>query len=94
MDTSKFLYFDESSELDDLFLMSQCDAFIMRQLRYWGAWLGKEKKKIIIPPIWFGIAGPTDLKDLIPEKWAKPSEINFFKSLKIFLINQNLNTVI
>ena len=29
MDTSKFLYFDESSELDDLFLMSQCDAFIM-----------------------------------------------------------------
>ena len=86
MDTSKFLYFDESSELDDLFLMSQCDAFIMSNstLSWWGAWLGKEKKKIIIPPIWFGIAGPTDLKDLIPEKWAKPSEISFLNPYKIF----------
>ena len=46
MDTSKFLYFDESSELDDLFLMSQCDAFIMSNstLSKMGSLAGKREK--------------------------------------------------
>ena len=54
-----------------LYCLSQCDSVIMSNstFSWWGAWLGKRKEKVIVPPFWFGRAGPRDLEDLIPDRW-------------------------
>ena len=36
---------------------------------WWGAWLGKSKDQVIVPPFWFGRGGPRDIEDLIPDRW-------------------------
>ena len=71
MDMKRFNHLENETDVDDLFALSQCDAIIMSNstFSWWGSWLGKKKGKVIAPPIWFGIAGPQDLQDLIPDRW-------------------------
>ncbi len=67
-----------NSEIEDLFLMSQCQHFIIANssFSWWGAWLGeKYDSQIIAPNEWFS---PTfelthNSKDIIPSHWNKIS---------------------
>ena len=57
-------------ELEDLYLLSQCDSLIMANSSFsaWAGYLGKEKETIYYPKKWFGKDGPpTD--DLIDPNW-------------------------
>jgi hypothetical protein len=78
---------DGLSDLEELYVMSLCDHFIVSSSSYswWAAWLSKNKDKIIITPDrWF--IGSLDCKkplcdnekDLIPNSWIRlPSDILF-----------------
>ena len=70
-DVKKFNFLENNNELDDLYCLSQCDSVIMSNstFSWWGAWLGKKKERVIVPPFWFGRGGPRDLEDLIPDRW-------------------------
>jgi hypothetical protein len=59
------------SELYDLYLMSIADGIIMcnSSFSWWGAFLGKEDKKVIAPKNWFGPTGPKDTQDIYREIW-------------------------
>jgi len=68
------LYSQYNDELLDLTLMTLCDNNIIANssFSWWGAFLNKNKnKKIIAPKKWFGINGPQDTQDIIPENWIK-----------------------
>ena len=70
-DISLFKRLNNTTDIEDLYAMTQCDSMIMSNssFSWWGSWLGKKKEKVIVPPIWFGIAGPRDIQDLIPKNW-------------------------
>ena len=61
-----------SSELEDLYVLSQCDSLIMGNSSFsaWGGYLGKKKEKIFCPKKWFEYKGPpTD--DLVDPNWVQ-----------------------
>lgn len=61
-----------TANYEDLFLMSFCDAHITANstFSWWGAWLGRNPKKIVIAPKkWFGPKGPQQ-HDVIPKNWT------------------------
>ena len=70
-----FEYSEGRDELRDMEYMSQCENNIISNSSFgwWGAWLNRNKDKIIIAPlIWFGIGNAhLDTKDLIPEGWIR-----------------------
>jgi hypothetical protein len=61
------------TELEDLYLLSQCDAIIMSNssFSWWGVFLGKEKEKICTPSRWFGQDGPQNYQDIYEKNWIK-----------------------
>ncbi len=67
----QFNFLENNNELDDLYCLSQCDSIIMSNstFSWWGAWLGKKKERVVVPPFWFGRGGPRDIEDLIPDRW-------------------------
>ena len=63
-----------TSEIEDMILMSKCDHNIIANssFSWWGAYLNKNKNKIVIgPKKWFGPHGAPDQADIIPETWIK-----------------------
>jgi len=54
------------SELEDMYLLSQCDSIIMSNssFAWWGAWLGKNKDVIVMPEKWFGPDGEKQYQDI------------------------------
>ena len=60
-----------TSELEDLYLLSQCDSSILSNssFAWWGSYLGKEKDKVIAPKTWFGPGGPQDFYDIYRAGW-------------------------
>jgi len=61
-------------ESHEISLMSKCHHHIIANssFSWWGAWLNRDKKKIVItPPRWFNNSNPTP--DLIPKSWMKCS---------------------
>jgi len=61
------------SEIEDLYLLSQCDAHILTNssFSWWSNFLGKEKEKTVVPDKWFGPHGPKDIQDVYREGWIK-----------------------
>lgn len=55
-----------STELEDLYLISQCDNVIMSNssFAWWGQFLGKPKEVVVAPSQWFGPDGPQDYQDI------------------------------
>jgi hypothetical protein len=59
-------------ELEDLYLLSQCDASILTNssFSWWGAYLGKDKHKVCAPSKWFGPDGPKNYTDIYRDNWT------------------------
>lgn len=59
------------TELDDLFLLSQCSRMVISNstLAWWAAFLGKRNKQVIAPAKWFGADGPQDFQDIFCTNW-------------------------
>lgn len=64
---------NSSNELEDLYLLSQCDSLILTNSSFgwWGAYLGKEKNNVCVPSKWFAKDGPQDYNDIYIDKWKK-----------------------
>ena len=60
-------------EISDLYLMSQCDGLVIcnSSFSWWGAFLGKDKEKVIAPKNWFGVTGPKDCQDIYRNEWIR-----------------------
>jgi len=67
----RFIVSTGNGPYHDLFLMTQCNDFIIANstFSWWGAWLS-DKGKVIAPSVWFGPNNAhLDTKDLYPESW-------------------------
>jgi hypothetical protein len=64
---------NSNNELEDLYLLSQCDSLILTNSSFgwWGAYLGKDKNDVCVPSKWFAKDGPQDYNDIYIEKWKK-----------------------
>lgn len=64
---------NSKSELEDLYLLSQCDSVVMSNssFSWWGVFLGKTKKQVCTPDRWFGIDGPKNYQDIYEPEWIK-----------------------
>lgn len=59
---------------EELWLMSLCHGNIISNssFSWWGAWLNKwEDKKVFVPSIWFGPAGPQPHNNIFEPDWVK-----------------------
>lgn len=78
-DYSKYIALDNvvigngKSELQDLYLLSQCDDIILSNssFSWWGQFLGKKKNKVCAPSRWFGSDGPKNFEDIYEDSWIK-----------------------
>lgn len=63
-----------NDDVEDLILMYKSDHNIIANstFSWWGAYLNENEEKIIIAPkLWFGLGGPQDQQDTIPDDWIK-----------------------
>ena len=70
-ESDRFIVSSGNDPYMDLYLMSQCDDFIIANstFSWWGAWLAN-KGKVIAPKKWFGPNNShLNTKDLYPEHW-------------------------
>ena len=65
-----FEYLNNSSEIEDLYSLTQCDSIIMSNssFSWWGSYLGLKKEKIIAPKIWHGKEAPGN-PDIYNSHW-------------------------
>ena len=73
-ESDRFLVCETNSSYHDLYLMSQCQDFIIANstFSWWGAWLCKNNnKKVVAPLTWFGPNNQHhDIKNLFPKTWT------------------------
>ena len=68
------VYIEDEKDYIELFLMSKCNNNIISNssFSWWGAWLNKNKDKIVIgPKKWFGSDIKHNTGDILPETWIK-----------------------
>ena len=77
-ESDRFLVCEGGGPYTDLYLMSQCDDFIIANstFSWWGAWLSYNKEKVVVyPDKWFG---PNNIDkstaDLFPPEWRMIDE--------------------
>ena len=68
----KFIFIDTKSSINDLYLMCNCRHFIIANSTFgwWGAWLSKNKHKIVCAPKRW-VRARISTPDIIPENWIK-----------------------
>ena len=68
----KYIFTDTKSSIYDLYLMSNCKHFIIANstFSWWGAWLSKNKHKIVCAPKRW-VRARISTPDIIPENWIK-----------------------
>ena len=68
-----FIEYNEKNTIRDLLLMSFCKHNIIANSTYswWGAWLNKNKSKIIIAPKKWLNSDPKYYKNIVPSNWIK-----------------------
>jgi len=71
--SENFLYSDLNDEILDFTLITMCKNVIISNssFSWWGSYLNNNGGKIIAPKRWFGIGGPQDTQDIIPDNWIK-----------------------
>ena len=72
--THEHTFVINTSEIDDLHLMSLCKHHIIANssFSWWGAWLNSNSEKIVIgPQKWFNNQPDWNTKDLLPNKWIR-----------------------
>jgi glycosyltransferase involved in cell wall biosynthesis len=77
---SRYTFVEETTDIEDLYLMSQCEHNIIANstFSWWGAFLNKNPHKTVVyPDKWFGpVYNSWDTKDLFPEDWICVNETN------------------
>ena len=66
-----FIISEQADSYHDLYMMSQCNDFIIANssFSWWGAWLAN-KGRVIAPKQWFGPNNAhLNTKDLYPDHW-------------------------
>lgn len=71
---SDFVYVEDQTEIEDLFLMSLCNHFIIANssFSWWGSWLSQNKNKVIyVPSKWFTDHYKANYNDIYTKEMVK-----------------------